>query len=270
MEMNIHGLRYRVQVKGRGTAILLLHGFTGSGDNWDSLVPYFTPHFRTIQVDLLGHGRTESPGDSKRYTVEHAVADLAAILDELGEERVHLLGYSMGGRLALSFAMINPDRVGRLILESSSPGLKTKEERNERIARDQALADQIETEGMAPFVERWENLPLFASQQRLPEKIREAIHNQRLENDPKGLANSLRGMGTGKQPSWWESLPQFNIPIMLLVGELDTKFQGIAREMMKWLPKGRMETIPGAGHTIHVEEPQHFGTIVMDFLQEEV
>ncbi|SDX23099.1 2-succinyl-6-hydroxy-2,4-cyclohexadiene-1-carboxylate synthase [Marininema mesophilum] len=267
MEIRVHGLRYQVQIAGEGPALLLLHGFTGAGDNWLPLLPVFTPHFRTIRVDLIGHGGTESPGDLERYRVEPAAADLAAILDELGEKSVLLLGYSMGGRLALSFAMLYPERVERLLLESSSPGLASSEERRKRRQSDEVLANRIETSGLEAFVDSWEKIPLFASQQGLPQTVRDEIRKQRLANNPVGLANSLRGIGTGAQPSWWDKLPQLKIPVMLLVGEKDTKFRHIGEEMIKRLPDARLENIPLSGHTIHVEQTRLFGTIVMDFLE---
>jgi 2-succinyl-6-hydroxy-2,4-cyclohexadiene-1-carboxylate synthase len=121
--------------------------------------------------------------------------------------------------------------------------------------------------GLEAFVERWENIPLFASQQQLPYSVREQMRQQRLQNNPLGLANSLRGMGTGMQPSWWSSLHRLCMPVLLLGGEYDEKFLRILQCMEQRLPNAEFVQVSGAGHTIHVEQPEKFDTIVRSFFQ---
>lgn len=262
----VNGVRYHLQESGTGEALLLLHGFTGSSESWRRFLPAWSQRYRTIAVDLLGHGKTEAPTDPARYRMEQAAADLTALLDALEIDSAHVLGYSMGGRLALSLAMSAPQRVRSLILESSSPGLRTQEERAARIRQDEALAQRIEREGLAPFVAYWENLPLFASVRRLPEDVQLALRRQRLANSPAGLAASLRGMGTGAQPSWWEYLHQLPMPVLLIAGEEDEKFVYIARKMHALIPHSRFELAEHAGHIVHVEVPDIFDTMVIKFL----
>jgi 2-succinyl-6-hydroxy-2,4-cyclohexadiene-1-carboxylate synthase len=161
----------------------------------------------------------------------------------------------MGGRLALYLAVHHPGVVATLSLESASPGLKTERERRDRRATDEALAARIEREGIEAFVDYWEALPLWESQRGLPPKIRAAQRERRLANDPVGLANSLRGMGTGVQPSLWEALPGVNQPTSLLTGERDRKFTVIAEQMRAALPRATLASAPGAGHNIHLEQP---------------
>lgn len=130
----------------------------------------------------------------------------------------------MGGRLAYSFAMTYPERVSALVLESTTPGLKTLGERRERIMRDRKLADFILRDGLEAFVAYWENIPLFSSQQRLAEDIRYRIRSGRLRNNKIGLANSLTGMGTGSQPSLWSRVEEIDVPVLLICGEWDENF----------------------------------------------
>jgi 2-succinyl-6-hydroxy-2,4-cyclohexadiene-1-carboxylate synthase len=262
----LNGARYAFDEAGSGPPLLLLHGFTGSAANWRPLLPAFAAHFRVIAVDLLGHGRSAHPSDPARYRMPLAAADLLALLDALAIERAHLLGYSMGGRLALYTAVRFPQRVASLILESSSPGLATQAERAARRAQDEALADWIEAHGVAAFVARWEQLPLWASQARLPDEQRAALRAQRLQNSPAGLANSLRGLGTGAQPSLWPRLPDLTLPVLLLAGALDAKFVAIGRQMAAVLPRARLEIVPDAGHTLHWERPLAFSRLALDFL----
>ena len=106
--MLINGIEYHVEARGAGEPLVLLHGFTGSGANWAAQVEAFATDFRVVTIDLLGHGQTESPSDPTRYAIEPAAADLIAIFDALELERVNLLGYSMGGRLALYTALSYP------------------------------------------------------------------------------------------------------------------------------------------------------------------
>lgn len=200
--------------------------------------------------------------------MERCVEDLVAILDALGVERTHLLGYSMGGRVALATAVAHPERIASLILESASPGLAGADERQARIASDNALAELAEREGTETFIARWERMPLFASQERLPEQIRRRLHEQRLANNPKGLANSLRGLGTGVQPSLWDRLEELRMPCLVMAGGLDAKFVAIAERMANAVAGARPAVVAGAGHTVHLEQPAAFERLVTEFLND--
>ena len=262
--LDLPAARYHYITQGDGPALLLLHGFTGACDNWlPHMNPLATRH-RVIAPDLPGHGQTASG----RYTMAQAADDLAALLYELAPAPAHILGYSMGGRLALYLALAHPERVASLVLESASPGLKTEAERRERRERDDALADRIEREGIAAFVDYWESLPLWHSQQQLPGDVRQTLRQQRLRNDPRGLAASLRHMGTGVQPSLWPRLHDIDCPTLLLAGALDAKFVAIAGDMHRTLPRSTFRIIPDAGHTIHLERPRAFDRSVLAFLRD--
>ncbi|MCL4834580.1 MAG: alpha/beta fold hydrolase, partial [Caldilineaceae bacterium] len=171
------------------------------------------------------------------------------------------------GRLALYFALHYPEKVTSLILESASPGLATPEERAARTASDNALAMRIEREGIPAFVAFWEALPLWRSQARLPASVQQWLHEQRLGNSPTGLAHSLRGMGSGVQPSLWERLGELDMPVLLLAGEEDEKFVAINRQMAQRIPHARLEIVPRAGHTLHLEQPAVFQRAVCSFLR---
>src|SRR5208283_5357899 len=190
------------------------------------------------------------------------------ILQNLGTHHTCWLGYSMGGRIALASAALNPKTCECLIIESASPGLSSKEEREERVRTDSALARFIEEEGVEAFTNYWEQQPMFASQKQLPSETREQIRNQRLKNNAIGLANTLRAVGSGAQPPVHELLPTLKIPVLCIAGEYDTKYCSIAREMYNQLPNARLSIIPGAGHAPHLEKPEEFNRLVLDFLRE--
>lgn len=262
------GAAYHVAEHGSSLAppLLLLHGFTGSAASWEGHIPAFAHRFRVLTVDILGHGRSDSPTEANRYAMPRIAADLIALLDDRQINQTAVLGYSMGGRLALYLACHFPKRFSKLVLESSSPGLASAAARTARCQQDEALADWIEASGVELFVNRWETLPLWHSQQQLSQETRQNLRQQRLQNNSVGLANSLRGMGTGAQPSLWAHLPTLTLPTLLVVGELDSKFVSINQEMVAKLPNGRLHIIPQAGHTTHLERPSAFYTAVEDFL----
>lgn len=250
----------------RAGTLVCLHGFTGSALNWEHLFDELVlPNMRIIAIDMLGHGQSSAPENPERYTMQHCQTDILSVLTELGvvPGEAILLGYSMGGRIALYTAFSHFFRA--LILESASPGLANPVERAQRRRSDVALADSIERDGIAAFVERWEQLLLFASQSSLPIETRQALHHQRLSNRAHGLANSLRGVGTGVQPALYDQLPSLAIPVLLIAGELDPKFCSIARQMEQQLPYATLHVIPDAGHCVHLEQPALFAQLVRQF-----
>lgn len=198
-----------------------------------------------------------------RFTFDAVEAEITALARD---EPVDLVGYSMGGRLALAYAVRNPERVGRLVLESASPGLETEEERARRREADQALAWRIEADGVESFVAHWEALPVFESQGRVSEEVRARQRTLRLANHPGSLAASLRGLGTGSLPSYWGSLSGLGVPVLVLVGELDRKFAEIGARMVELLPRAGLTVVPEAGHTVHLERPDAWLQAVTSFL----
>jgi len=219
-----------------------------------------------LAPDLLGHGSSPHPSEWTRYEMARAAADLSLLLDASCSEAVHLAGYSMGGRLALFFALNYPARVRTLCLVSASPGIAAAIEREERSDSDNALADQIERDGTAAFVDYWETLPMWESQQRsLSVGQRGQLRAQRLRNRPDGLANSLRGMGTGAQPVLLDELPFLDVPTLLIVGAEDGKFVAVNRQMAQRIPEVQEVVVPGAGHAVQLERPKEFARAALKF-----
>ena len=271
-QLSVHGARLDVELREPAGApvgtLTLLHGFTGSAAGWGAHLDSFAAAgLRVLALDMLGHGASDAPDDPCRYAIEHCREDILAALAQMGVGAggSALLGYSMGGRIALYTAFSG--YFAALILESASPGLATEAERSARRASDAALAERIERDGVPAFVNEWERLPLFASQHTVPVDRRAALRAQRLDNRAVGLANSLRGVGTGAQPSLWDNLPRLATPTLLIAGALDTKYTAIARQMAVRLPNAQFTIIPDAGHTPHFEQPAAFDEAVRTFCQ---
>ncbi len=262
----VEGAQINVEVAGAGQPLVVLHGFTGCAAGWEPHTREFAQRFLMVVIDHLGHGLSDAPADPKRYGIGFVTEDIVSVLDHLKIGRASVLGYSMGGRVALALAILAPERLSALILESASPGLPDAAARRARAARDATLADAIEREGIEAFVNRWEQLPLFASQVRLPDEVRSRLRAQRLRNSPAGLANSLRGLGQGTQPPMHEFLPQLRMAVLIMAGALDPDYCERAREMSRLIPGARLEIVPDAGHAIHLERPEAFRRLALEFL----
>lgn len=266
LQATTSALNYHIETAGSGEPLLLLHGFSGDATTWNQVATSLGERRRVVLLDILGHGASDKPPALERCRMEAVAADIADLLDQLEIERTHLLGYSMGGRLALYMALRFPQRFHSLILESASPGLADATERAQRRRHDNSLADEIEAKGVEWFVYYWERLPLWETQSRLPPKTLEAQRRQRLSNSARGLANNLRGMSAGAQPNLWPQLPTLQLPALLLVGEQDDKFRRINEAMAVLLPKAQLRLIPSAGHNTHLENPLAFCSAVESFL----
>jgi naphthoate synthase len=264
--IDVGGARLAVDIAGRGPALLLLHGFTGSAGTMRGLAAALAPDFRTLSVDLLGHGRSDAPRDPSRYALEVAAGDLDRLLDALGETRAHVLGYSLGGRIALGFAALRSQRVLSAFVIGASAGLADPADRAARARADEALADELERDGLERFVDRWMALPLFASQARLGPDFLAAARAARLRNRVHGLAASLRGVGPGAQPPLHARLARLDVPILFAAGAEDAKFAALARELAATARRGRAALVPGAGHAAQLENPSAVVALAREFL----
>ena len=151
--------------------LMLIHGFTGSRASWDHLRPLMGSEVKALAVDLPGHGESEPCSLSGEKGFAQTIAALRRAMDEFDAGPISILGYSQGARLALALAIESPDRVRRVILESGTAGLIRSRDRTMRRASDEALARQIEVDGIASFVERWQSLPLFTGVRKLPAEL---------------------------------------------------------------------------------------------------
>jgi 2-succinyl-6-hydroxy-2,4-cyclohexadiene-1-carboxylate synthase len=225
--------------------LVLLHGFTQTGRSWRAIGHALAGRYRSATPDLPGHGNF-----ARRRPASFTACD--AYLRALTDGPFTLVGYSMGGRVALHAALSLGERVRRLVLVGASPGIADAAERAARAADDAALAERIEAIGIDAFVREWGTQPLFAG---IPRGVAEFIDDDRRRNTAPGLAAALRGLGTGVMPPLWDRLGELAMPVDLVVGERDEKFSAIAARMAERLPDARVHTVAGAGHVAHLEVP---------------
>ena len=251
------------EASGAGTGVTFLHGFTQSSRGWAEVIGLLGAR-RSIAPDIRGHGRTRIRAGAP-HTMDACLADLEAIWAAEGVERTHLVGYSMGGRLALHVAAFRPDRLLSLTTVGAHAGL-APELRDGRRAGDEGLAARIEQRGVGEFVKYWSGLPLFKGLDRRGPSFRAALDAERRRNTSAGLAASLRGMGAGVMEPVWESLAGVNCPCLFVAGAEDHGYAHEARRLAASVADGRAEIVPRAGHAVQLERPQAFVALLLEHL----
>lgn len=241
--------------------LVCLHGFTGTLNTFQNLT---WPHnWNVLGVDLIGYGQSPIYVHPDEYRMSRVIQNLKKLMLDLRIAKYTLLGYSMGGRVALAWALNDP-KVVRVILESSRPGIADDRARQERQVKDNQLARRLLTQPLLNFVNDWENLPLFATQRKLPAIVQDRVRQERLSQVPYGLAMSLMMMGTGQQTNYWPQLSQI-CPGLLITGDADNKFQRIAMAMQTVAPQLQHQELSG-GHCVHLENPLLFSQTVINYL----
>ncbi|AIG65898.1 2-succinyl-6-hydroxy-2,4-cyclohexadiene-1-carboxylate synthase [Weissella tructae] len=257
--VTINDYPYQVTIEGDGQPTwVFFHGFLGSQHEFSAIKPKGT----CVYIDLLGFGMAAPTVSVERLSVSQQIGDLKQLFDALNLEQVHLVGYSMGARLALSFAMTYPEMIKQLILESGTAGLPSIDEQVERQQKDEKLAQRLEKNGLPDFVAMWEQLPLFATQSQVTETIQMSVRQQRLNQVAVNMANSLRAFGTGTMPNYWEDLEQLTMPVTVITGALDTKFTDLGQRLDKAIRQSRQIIVPEVGHNVHLEAPETYTEIL--------
>jgi 2-succinyl-6-hydroxy-2,4-cyclohexadiene-1-carboxylate synthase len=244
----LHGER-----DGSGSRLVLLHGFGQTCRCWGPVAARLAGRHEVVRLDLPGHGGSGA-----------VAADLPAtgrLVAEAGGAAI-LVGYSMGGRMALHAATEAPETVRALVLVGATPGIEDDAARTERRERDEALAARIRAEGVGWFVDWWLAQPMFAG---LPTAAR--FEDERRRNSAEGLSRSLELAGTGSQRPLWSALPGFEVPVLVMAGEDDARYAAIARRMAAEIgANADVALVPGAGHSAHLEQPARFLELVEPWL----
>jgi 2-succinyl-6-hydroxy-2,4-cyclohexadiene-1-carboxylate synthase len=255
---------YVLNVKKIST-VLMLHGFTGSHkamEELSRLLPY-----DCAVPDLIGHGRSPCPVELSPYRMEEMVKQLDDVMRVHLRKPIDLLGYSMGARLALTYAMDRQEAINALVLIGGTAGIVNDEDRQLRSAQDSRIAANIEEFGLERFVRYWENRPIFTSQKALSLEKQEKMRRIRLGHRTHGLANHLRMAGTGVMGSLWHKLEDLTMPVLLIAGERDHKFIEIAESMKEKIPNSEIKIIVDAGHATHYEKPKETSDVIVQFLK---
>jgi len=235
----------------------------GSIEDFREVANLLTEDFSCLLIDLPGHGKTRVNSDTC-YQMPTVAQGIIELLTQLSIKQCFLVGYSMGGRLALYLTLNFPQYFIKVVLESASAGLETKAAREHRIQQDLKLINNLKTIDFAFFLEQWYKNPLFTSFRQHP-NYQQAIA-RRLNNNPTKLAKSLGYMGLGVQPSLWQELGSNTIPLLLIVGEYDEKFTKIALKMANLTPNSYWEIVKKSDHNVHFENPLILALLLSVFL----
>jgi 2-succinyl-6-hydroxy-2,4-cyclohexadiene-1-carboxylate synthase len=229
--------------------VAFLPGFAQRADAWASVAELVGQKYRSLAVDF------------STWTFDGRLREIADRVDD-GDV---VVGYSMGGRLALKAALRRPDKFGALVLVGTSAGIEDDEARADRRSADEGLADWMEQHTIEEFAERWEAQPVFATQS--PELV-SAQRPGRLAHEPAQLARLLRSAGQGMFEPVWHDLERIDSPVLAIAGELDTKYADASFRIAERVKHGRARLVPGAGHAPQLERPEEFSALLLDFLDE--
>lgn len=245
--------------------LVFLHGFLGSLKDWDYHISQLKEKFMCIAVDLPGHGKSIDLEREDCYSFRGCSGSIMDILDRNGIDKCILVGYSMGARLALFIAVEFPDRFKGLVIESASPGLKTKNEREKRYLDDLKLAENLSSSPIESFLQKWYDQPIFLSLKNHPDFP--DLIKSRMRNNPSELVRSLRNMSIGLQPELWNKWDSINIPSLLIAGENDSKYVTILSEMNDKSGYSNISIEPECGHNIHFEKKNSYIQELLKFLK---
>jgi len=249
--------------------IVALHGFTGGGGDFAPLREAL-PEYSWVTPTLPGHSPNPAIAGvaSDDCSVAASLRYLNSIIPEQSAEPIVLLGYSLGARLALRYALSHPTRISALVLIAASPGIGDAGERQARQKEDNALAQKILDDGVPAFLVEWQRRPIIATQAHLPAAWRSAMQQQRHHLRAEGLAASLRQFGQGAVLPIWDKLAELSLPVLLCAGMEDEKYVEFAQAMHARILQSKILLIPEAGHLAHLENLPAFVAGLREFLQQ--
>ena len=248
-------------------AMVLLHGFMGAKEDWLPMMAEISQYFHCNCIDLPGHGGNSFalPNPGLFSAAEHIINTV----DNLGYNRFHLVGYSLGGRIALHIASLQPQAILSLTLESAHPGLLSDDEKHQRALNDSNWADKLLSQPFEQFLQQWYQQAVFSD---LSDKQRHFLISKRLNNYPKNLHACYQATSLSLQQDCRNVIDNLTSQCTFITGEQDTKFQGLAKDWQQSLHSASSLTlviITGVGHNIHSMQPHTFSNTLLSLLRGE-
>src|SRR5262245_27773337 len=247
-KLNRDGVNLYYEVHGEGPVVLLTHGYSATSQMWKGQIGALEDHYTVVTWDMRGHGQSDYPDDQGAYSEEATVADMAALLDEVGAEKAIIGGLSLGGYMSLAFHLKHPDRTAALLIIDTGPGYKKDEPRDGWNANALKTAERYEKDGLGVLAS--------GSAERATAAHRDAT----------GLARAARGMLTQRDARVINSLPEIGVPSIVIVGANDTPFIAASDYMAAKIPGAQKAVIPEAGHAANIDQPQAFNKALVGFL----
>jgi 2-succinyl-6-hydroxy-2,4-cyclohexadiene-1-carboxylate synthase len=233
----------------------LLHGFTQTAACWGPFADELSTTHSLVAIDLPGHGGSGEVRADLSQTTELIASSI---------DQSIVIGYSLGGRVALHLALRHPELVERLVIIGATGGLDSEEERKQRRAADELLADHLEDIGVDAFLDEWLSQPMFSSL-----SAEQSFRELRATNSAAGLASSLRLSGTGTQESLWDRLGELTMPVLIIAGANDEKFTHLGHRLVESIgTNASIEIIDNAGHSAQLENPAGTAAAITAWLSE--
>ncbi|MFT5434676.1 MAG: 2-succinyl-6-hydroxy-2,4-cyclohexadiene-1-carboxylate synthase [Myxococcota bacterium] len=241
--------------------VVLIHGFTGSPASWDSVVEGLNGVDLDLatwvsRVGLPGHGGRAAPS-----SLADSDAAIAAVIDA----PALLVGYSLGGRLALHYALKHPAQVRGLLLFGARPGLPDDSARDARAEADRQLAIRLREDGLEAFADRWETLPLLRPRTASCAAITKTRAIRRSHDAP-GLASALEVFSPGRLPDLWPRLGELIAPATWVAGTEDADYMSMMRRAASHCSRGDFESVPGAGHDVLTDSPVQVADLICKYV----
>jgi 2-succinyl-6-hydroxy-2,4-cyclohexadiene-1-carboxylate synthase len=249
-------------------SIIALHGFTGGGADFSGFAHTAQLSANWSCPDMPGHGANSGLSSHPQQVLEFIEGQLLALASTEYLPSKTLLGYSMGGRAALLHACTFPEKWDALVLISANAGIEDESERKARRDADEALAAQIAQGGVASFIQHWQERPLIVSQKKIQPDWYAAMQHTREQHQAEGLAANLKQFGQGSCPNLWPKLNALTMPVLLISGSEDHKYNSIASRMKKSIPNSRHACIAGAGHMPHLEQAEATAEVLRYFMRD--
>jgi len=264
--VRLNGLSLYYEDTGRGSALVLAHGFACGLRMWDPQVKALARAWRVITYDVRGHGLSDAPDDAGRYSQPISIADLRALLEHLGLRRAAIGGLSMGGNIALNFALAYPEMTSALIVADTGAG---SDDTADWVATVHDFAAALERAGLEAFTDAALSNPLFARYAAQSPAAERFIRSCLMTHRARGLAHTAREV-LAKRPTIYSLGPrlrELRVPTLLIVGEHDAPCVPVHRFMAETIPGARLVVIPGAGHLTNLEAPSAFNRAVRSVLR---
>jgi pimeloyl-ACP methyl ester carboxylesterase len=261
------GVRLYVETAGSGTPIVFVHEFGGDHRGWEPQMRHFSRRHQCVTFGARGYPPSEVPSEMQRYSQAQAVSDILAVMDHLTLERAHIVGLSMGGFAALHFGLTAPQRARSLVIAGAGYGA---EKQYEEYFRGVSLevARQFETQGAHEFAKTY---ALGASRVQFQNKDPRGwaeFAGQLGEHDSLGAANTMRGV-QARRPSVYDledKIKAMQVPALVMVGDEDDHCLQPGIFLKKTIPACGLAVLPKTGHTLNLEEPQWFNTLLAEFI----
>ncbi len=250
----VNGVEIYYEEHGRGSPLLLLHGYAGTTEMWQPQGEAFSTSHRVVIYDMRGHGRSDAPESIKDYSVDIVVEDQCQLLRHLGIERCVVGGLSLGGYVTLRFHAAHPEMVSGLVLADTGPGYRSPRGGMERWNRTRLeMAEVLSKRGVEGYIESGFTQQTYYSG---PEVMR--------RHQAHGLANVSLGVMIGPV---MPALDEIAAPTLIVCGDRDDDFLPAADYMERHIAGAEKAILKGAGHAANMDQPEAFNAAVLGFLE---